>query len=221
MCFVWRRVPLMIKETSRTIRAPGYWPSPPELYSSSIRLQHWILRQQKKWFRFRGAPSCDWFLVKKNKRFPRCSVNSQQYHQYHVLTHEQASPGFPPLSACQITAWFLACYNSHVWSCQHGEIIYSIKLLEHSDKQEGLIFMCDVSQWQEDASGGISGHISVSHWSFSWATFADKTICNQVYNGIVFVILTDYCYNFSHKKWWFAHLFCWPSNFRWFTCIFC
>lgn len=45
--------------------------------------------------------------------------------------------------------------NRNVWSRQRGEIIYSIKPLEHSDKQTGLIFMCETSTWQGDTAGGI------------------------------------------------------------------
>lgn len=29
-------------------------------------------------------------------------------------------------------------HTTDVWDCQHGKIIYSIKPLEHTDKQTGL-----------------------------------------------------------------------------------
>lgn len=44
--------------------------------------------------------------------------------------------------------------NTHVCSCQCGEIIYSIKLQVHADKQTGRMFIYETSRWQEETAGG-------------------------------------------------------------------
>lgn len=46
--------------------------------------------------------------------------------------------------------------NTHVCSCQHGGIIYSIKSPGHVDKQTGWMFIYETSRWQDNmAAGGL------------------------------------------------------------------
>lgn len=50
----------------------------------------------------------------------------------------------------------LVADNTHVCSCQHGGIIYSIKSPGHADKQTGWMFIYETSRWQDNmAAGGL------------------------------------------------------------------
>lgn len=114
----------------------------------------------------------------------------------HVVCHKQVSLGISLFSACQTVTWFTVSfrrlyvtYKRHVWSCQNGKLIYSIKLLEHADKQTGQMFyVWDIKMTRRHCWRHLFVWVHDCFIGPTWDISVVWTVYNKVYNGIRHVL---------------------------------